>query len=63
MPWMTATVAPPSVRPDHDLHARHRSDQRLLEEAELPVPEQADAGEDRVNRTVMPMTPGATNCR
>ena len=32
---------------DHDLQARHRRDERLLQEAELPVPEQADAGEDR----------------
>ena len=31
---------------DHDLDARDRGDQRLLEEAELAVPEHADAGED-----------------
>ena len=28
---------------DHDLHARHRRDQCLLQEAELAVPEQAQA--------------------
>ena len=29
------------------MDARHRRDQRLLQEAELAVPQQADAGEDR----------------
>ena len=33
--------------PDHDLDARHRRDQRLLQEAELPIEQQPDAGEDR----------------
>ena len=32
---------------DHDLQARHRRDERFLQEPELAVPQQADAGEDR----------------
>ena len=30
----------------HDLHSRDRRDQRLLEKAELAVPEHRDAGKD-----------------
>ena len=46
-PECIAIVAPPSVRPTMIVQPRHRRDERLLQEAELPVPEQADAGEDR----------------
>ena len=31
---------------DHDLHARDRSHQRLLQEAELPIPEHGNTRED-----------------
>ena len=31
---------------EHDLNARHRSDERLFQEAELAVPQHGDAGED-----------------
>ena len=42
-----AIVAPPSVRPIMIVQPRHRRDERFLQEAELPIPEQPDAGEDR----------------
>ncbi len=44
--WMAATVAPPSVRPIMMCRPRNGADQRFLQEPELPVPQNRDAGKD-----------------
>ena len=46
-PWMHGDRRAAQRPADHDLQARHRRDQRLLQKAELAIPEQAEAGEDR----------------
>ena len=39
---------------EHDLQPRHRRNQRLLEETELAIPQQADAREDRREQDAHP---------
>ena len=46
-PCIIATRGVAERAAGHDLQPRHRRDQRFLEKAELAIPQQADAGEDR----------------
>ena len=46
-PWISATVAPAERAAEHDRQPRHRRHQRFLQKAELPVPDDLDAAENR----------------
>ena len=48
---------------NHEINARHRRNQGLLQESELAIPEHPIPENIELKSTVMPITPGATNCR